>query len=99
MKEDSLIEKFTGLFKGVLFSVAHKQCITVVKQPSNTSIDSSEKDLKKMLLKAKKDLSKAKKSHKHNKMSSDELFEWQYRVSELQQEIERLDESTEESDI
>ena len=43
-----------------------------------------------------RDLNKAKKSHKLGKISSDELFDWQYRVHELEEEIKRLNDNIEE---
>lgn len=92
MKDDSLIEKFISMFDGITFNTI---CKPIKKNKvSNRSLSTTEKDLNKMLAKAKKDLSKAKKLFKLNKISSEELFEWEYRVSEIKQEIDKLEEDS-----
>jgi hypothetical protein len=94
MNKVTIIDKFIGCFKDITFNII---CKPIRKNKvSKKTLDSSEKDLKKMLAKAKRDLSKAKKSHKHNKMSSEELFEHEYRVSEIFDAINKLDEDSEE---
>ena len=90
----TIIERFIGLFKGISFNTYENY--TPPKLISKDSLDSSYKELKKMLMKAKRDLSKAKKSHRLGKISSDELFDWQYRVHELEEEIKRLNDNIEE---
>tara|TARA_Y100001973_G_C5070832_1_gene267471 strand:- start:8 stop:298 length:291 start_codon:yes stop_codon:yes gene_type:complete len=90
----TIIERFIGLFKGISFNTYENY--TPPKLISKDSLDSSYKELKKMLMKAKRDLSKAKKSHKLGKISSDELFDWQYRVHEIEEDIKRLNDNIEE---
>jgi formate-dependent phosphoribosylglycinamide formyltransferase (GAR transformylase) len=97
MKKDCSIDKFISCFKDITFKVICKP-IKKIKVSSST-LSASEKDLKKMLTKAKKELSKARKSHKNNKISSEELFDFEYRVTEIKDEITKLDDDTESSDI
>ena len=91
MKKDC-IDKFISCFKDITFSVVCKP-IKKIKVSSNT-LSATEKDLKKMLARAKRELSKARKSHKHNKISSEELFDFEYRVTEIKEEIARLNDNT-----
>ena len=92
MKNDCVIDKFISCFKDITFRVINKP-IKKTKVSDNI-IKASEKDLKRMLAKAKKELSKARKSHKHNKISSDELFDFEYRVTEIKEVIARLNDNT-----
>ena len=89
---NAIIDKFIGLFRGISFNTyeTHKESV------SKDALSASYKELNKMLMRAKRDLSKAKKSHKLGKISSDELFDWQYRVHELEEEIRRLNDNIEE---
>ena len=88
----TIIEKFIGLFRGISFNTYENQTVSVSKD----ALSASHKELNKMLMRAKRDLSKAKRSHKLGKISSDELFDWQYRVHELEEEIKRLNDNIEE---
>lgn len=92
MKKDCIIDKFIGCFKDITFRVINKPIKKT--KVSDDTLNASEKDLKKMLAKAKRELSKARKSHKHNKLSSDELFDFEYRVTEIKEEIARLNDNT-----
>jgi len=89
---NAIIDKFIGLFRGISFNTYE----TKRKSVSSDALSASHKELSKMLMKAKRDLNKAKKSHKLGKISSDELFDWQYRVHELEEEIRRLNDNIEE---
>ena len=89
---NAIIDKFIGLFRGISFNTYEPQSVSVSKD----ALSASYKELSKMLMKAKRDLNKAKKSHKLGKISSDELFDWQYRVHELEEEIRRLNDNIEE---
>ena len=88
----TIIEKFIGLFRGISFNTYENQPVSVSKD----ALSASHKELNKMLMRAKRDLSKAKRSHRLGKISSDELFDWQYRVHELEEEIRRLNDNIEE---
>ena len=97
MKEESIEQTFMSFFKDVSFEVIGrpiKKC-----KVSDKALTVTEKDLKKMLARAKKDFNKAKKLHKINKISSDELFDWEFRVSEIRDEIKRFLDDIEDKDI
>tara|TARA_B110000495_G_C22930738_1_gene544065 strand:+ start:177 stop:467 length:291 start_codon:yes stop_codon:yes gene_type:complete len=96
MKKDC-IDKFISCFKDITFSVVCKP-IKKIKVSSST-LSATEKDLKKMLAKAKRELGKARKSNKHNKLSNEDLFKFENRVTEIKDEIQRLTDDTESSDI
>ena len=60
----------------------------------------AEKIIENLAKNAKKDFNKAKKLHKINKISSEELFDWEFRVSEIKEDIKRfLNEDIEDKDI
>ena len=84
----TIIDKFVGMFRGISFTTYETK--TREDDVSQDSLDVTYKQLKKMLMRAKRDLSKAKKSHKLGKISSDELFDWQYRVHEIEEDIKIL---------
>ena len=89
---NAIIDKFIGLFRGISFNTYETNTTHVSKD----ALTASYKELNKMLMRAKRDLSKAKRSHKLGKISSDELFDWQYRVHEIEEEIRRLNDNIEE---
>ena len=84
----TIIDKFVGMFRGISFNTYETK--TREEDVSQDSLDVTYKQLKKMLMRAKRDLSKAKKSHKLGIISSDELFDWQYRVHEIEEDIKIL---------
>ena len=86
-----------SFFKDVSFEVVGRPIKST--KVSDKAITATEKDLKKMLARAKKDFNKAKKLHKINKISSDELFDWEFRVSEIRDEIKRFLDDIEDKDI
>ena len=51
-----------------------------------------------MLTEAKRNLSRAKKLHKQGKMSAEEVFDHEYRVHELEQELDRFKDLTDDLD-
>jgi peptidoglycan hydrolase CwlO-like protein len=92
MKKDSIIDKFIGCFKDITFKVVCKP-LKKIKVSDNT-LSATEKDLKKMLAKAKRELSKARKSNKHNKLSNEDLFIFESRVEDIKEDIEKLNDDT-----
>jgi len=84
----TIIDKFVGMFRGISFTTYETKTKEI--GVSQDSLDSTYKELKKMLMRAKRDLNKAKKSHRLGKISSDELFDWQYRVHEIEEDIKTL---------
>jgi DNA-binding transcriptional regulator GbsR (MarR family) len=97
MKEESAEHKFMSFFKDVSFEVKARPIKKT--KVSDRAVNATLKNLKKMLAKAKKDFNKAKKLHKINKISSDELFDWEFRVSEIKEDIKRFIDDNEDEDI
>lgn len=97
MKKESIENRFMSFFKDISFEVIGRPIKKT--KVSDRAISATLKDLKKMLAKAKKDFNKAKKLHKINKISSDELFDWEFRVSEIKEDIIRFLDESEDKDI
>ena len=77
-----------NLFKEIDFNV-------VTSSPKKTNdevLEDSISHLTKMLNRAKKELARAQKSHRAGKMSKEELFDYDYRVHEIQEEIRKVNE-------
>ncbi len=85
----SQIEDFLQVFPGIDFIVKVKQVETQRLLSTSLSL-SAEDELKRMLVKAKKDLSKAVKGYKRGEITTEELFEWEWRCKELEEEIRRM---------
>jgi multidrug resistance efflux pump len=84
-----LIEKFIDCFPSISFDICK------AKQKHQLSIESvttGEREIIRMLNEAQRDLSKIKKLHKKGKASSEELFDFEWRVNELEQELEKFNE-------
>ena len=86
--EMSQIEAFLDLFNEIDFKINRNQNTELVI--SRNMHLSAEEELKKMLDKAKRDLSRMTKLYKKNKISSEELLEWEWRVHELNEEIKKV---------
>jgi len=88
-----LLDKFCNLFPLIEFEVIEKE---IKAQMSVESISTGEKEIRRMLTEAKRALSKYKKLHKHGKASADEVFDHEWRVHELQDQLMKFqDDSTE----
>ena len=85
----SQIEDFLQVFPEIDFIVKIKQVETQRLLSTSLSL-SAEDELKRMLVKAKKDLSKAVKGYKRGDITTEELFEWEWRCTELEEEIRRM---------
>jgi|TARA_B110000971_G_scaffold68664_1_gene70403 hypothetical protein len=85
----SQIEDFLQVFPEIDFIVKIKQVETQRLLSTSLSL-SAEDELKRMLVKAKKDLSKAVKGYKRGDITTEELFEWEWRCKELEEEIRRM---------
>lgn len=85
----SQIEDFLQVFPEIDFIVKIKQVETQRLLSTSLSL-SAEDELKRMLVKAKKDLSKAVKGYKRGEITTEELFEWEWRCKELEEEIRRM---------
>lgn len=86
--EMSQIETFLHLFNEIEFKI-NKHQPTDFALSRNMHL-SAEEELKKMLDKAKRDLNRMTKLYKRNKISSEELLEWEWRVHEIQEEIKKV---------
>ena len=85
----SQIEDFLQVFPEIDFIVKIKQVETQRLLSTSLSL-SAEDELKRMLVKAKRDLSKAVKGYKRGDITTEELFEWEWRCKELEEEIRRM---------
>jgi|TARA_R110002167_G_scaffold253404_1_gene459692 peptidoglycan hydrolase CwlO-like protein len=91
MKSNSVVDKFISCFNDIAFNVICKPAKKI--KVSETTLSATEKDLKKMLAKAKRELSKARKSNKHNKLSNEDLFIFESRVDSIKEDIDRLNDN------
>jgi len=87
------IECFLNYFKGFELNILKKN--NKVEEAeygehNHNSVEQSEAHLVKMLQSAKHDLSKAYKSHKAGKLSAEELFDYEWHVSDLEEHIKML---------
>jgi len=86
--EMSQIETFLHLFNEIEFKVNKHDPIDF---PMSMQMNlSAEEELKRMLDKAKRDLSRMTKLYKRGKINSEELLEWEWRVHEIQEEIKKV---------
>ena len=83
------LKGFLQCFKNINFLVTKKP-IQVKKQKTPDSVQDSIYHLQKMLAKAKKDLSKAVKSHRAGKLSIEDVMDHEYHVHELNEEIKKI---------
>lgn len=88
------VDKFLDLFSGFDMVVIPKQ--ERRKQPEVVDNSTQTKaNLKKALKRLEKEYKHALKSFKANKISKSELYEFEWRIFELQEEIKRLDQKEE----
>lgn len=88
----SKVEKFLMLFSE--FDMVVEEKIEVQPQPraiDNVQVDQTKAELKKVLKRLTEEYNRAKKSFKHNKLSRQELFDFEWRLFEIQEEIKKLD--------
>lgn len=90
MKNKSVLsttcQKFMSLFKGIdfnIFAIPPKRASADLLRGSITHLD-------KMLSDAKKELAKAKKAYRAGDISRDELFDFDWRVYEIKEEIRKI---------
>lgn len=86
-----ILNKFCDLFPRISFDIEERP---IKSGLSIESISTGERVILKMLSDAKKSLSKYRKLHKQGKASSDEVFDCEWRVHELQQQLERFKDDT-----
>ena len=95
------VKEFLSCFKQFSFNVINKEKSTEnIKVNRDTeSYKQSDSHLYKMLQSAKKELAAAVKLCKHGKITSEELFDYEWRVTELEQEIKDLKDFTDNESV
>jgi len=91
-----LLDKFCNLFPKIEFEIIEKEI-----KSNKISIESAcagEKEIKRMLNTAKRDLAKFKKLHKAGKVSIEEVFDHEWRVHELEEQLIRFQDDTLDTD-
>jgi hypothetical protein len=89
------LDGFLSCFKNFEFNILKKNKKVKVDVKSE-AIQQSESHLIKMLQQAKRELSRAYKAHKAGKLSIEELFDYEWHVSELEQQIKGLKDFSED---
>ena len=88
------VDKFINLFSDFELVVETKRKID--KKSNSPILDSTNKsrsELKKALRRLTQEYKSAQKSFKANKISRQELFDFEWRVFEIQEEIRKIEES------
>lgn len=88
------IDQFCALFKSIQFKIHAKPVKPAV---SKQTLDQQKQEkvlveLNKALAKAKSEFNAAKKMHKHGKMNANELFDFEVRLQEIRDQINRIKE-------
>jgi hypothetical protein len=99
------VNKFLALFSDFDMVVSPKKVKTQRsfkdKQPEfNVTIDQAgiaKADLEKELRRLTQEYKKARSAFKHNKISKQDLFDFEWRIYELQEEIRKIDEESKNS--
>lgn len=88
------VNKFLTLFSDFDLVVKEKEKTTPKKAQviSRATASFAKADLKKELKRLTQEYKRAQKSYKNNKMSRQELFDFEWRLFELQEEIRRIEE-------
>ena len=88
------VSKFLTLFSDFDLVVTEKVKTTPKKAAviSRATAGFAKADLKKELKRLAQEYKRAQKSYKHNKISRQELFDFEWRLFELQEEIRRIEE-------
>lgn len=92
-----IFDKFMECFPSILFKLCEKT-ISETKL-SVESVSSGEREILRMLNVEKRILSKVKKLHRNGKASSEEVFDHEWRVNEIQQQLDRFHETTDLDDL
>lgn len=85
-----LIDKFLDCFGDITF------CVTEQKKTHKLSVESvatGEREILRMLNEAKRNLARVKKLHKKGKASSEEVLDHDWRVHELEEELQKFKDS------
>ena len=95
------VKEFLNCFKQFSFNIINKEKNSESTKLSKEteSYKQSDSHLHKMLRVAKKELSAARKLCKYGKITTDELFDYEWRVTELEQEIKDLKDFTDNENV
>jgi hypothetical protein len=94
------IEKFVTLFSEFDLVIEHRRKDEPKKKNAASYTDSTASktanDLRKKLNRLTREYKQAQKSFKNNKISRQELFDFEWRIFEIQEELKRIDEKPDE---
>lgn len=95
------VKEFLSCFEQFKFNIINKKTAEEkVKIDRDTeSYKQSDSHLYRMLQSAKKELAAARKLCKHGKITTDELFDYEWRVTELEQEIKDQKDFTDNENV
>lgn len=95
------VDKFASLFSDFdLVIKPRKERDTAETKPAKVRIENTDRaknELKKTLKRLNREYSSAKKAFKANKISKQELFDFEWRIFEIQEEIKRLEDEENEN--
>lgn len=88
------IDQFCALFKSIQFKVQKEPEKPVISKQTldKQNVEKVLLELNKALARAKSEFNSAKKMHKHGKMSASELFDFEVRLQEIRDQINRVKE-------
>tara|TARA_Y100001958_G_C21248017_1_gene580159 strand:+ start:3118 stop:3408 length:291 start_codon:yes stop_codon:yes gene_type:complete len=92
------VDKFLTLFSEFDMVVTPKRRTTETKKKdfkvTSTQAGQAKSDLERELKRLTQEYKRAQRSFKHNRISRQELFDFEWRIFELQEEIRRIDEES-----
>jgi hypothetical protein len=91
-----IIDKFCDCFPNISFEITVEK---IKHQLSLDSISTGEREILRMLNEAQRQLAKIKKLHKSGKASAEEVFDYEWRVHELEEELNRFNNANEPDDF
>ena len=96
----STLDKFCSLFKSIDFIINREPVKPKVteKKLEEQALDKILVELNKALSRAKVEFNAAKKIHKQGKMNANELFEFEMRMIEIREQINKVKEDSKYSD-
>ncbi len=96
----STLDKFCSLFKSIEFTINREPVKPKVteKKLEEQALDKILVELNKALSRAKVEFNAAKKIHKQGKMNANELFEFEMRMIEIREQINKVKEDSKYSD-
>jgi len=95
------IDKFLDLFSD--FNLIIEPRDQQIKKKAGVNLDlasnKSVADLKKTLTRLTKEYKQAQRSFKHNKITRQELFDFEWRIFEIQEELKRIEDQGRHGDL